>query len=276
MNKYHVNIDSGFQPQITLQALPVQQTLPGVTGVSFVNYVENNVIKNGGNTFDLTYRFMNTHRSLKRIALKNLQLPYGFYNIRSGTNTILINSTIYTVVSGYYTQSQLLTALNASTSPTSTVLSSDIGSFSAVSQSGTSPNNLQFTPATGKTALFGSSLLNTILGFTSGQTASAPTIIPATNLFNYNFDTYVYISINNLGFSSQEPIKYTFKVPLNNTSFGSTLYWADEGQNHQVVEVTDNSVRVDRLQIQVLDRYGNVLNNNGLDWSMTLEITSDT
>ena len=273
MNTYHVNIDTAFQPSSYSQPVPVQQIAPNlpITG----NYIENTVTKISGNPFDFTYRFSNTHRAFKRVALKNIQMPVGFYNIRTGVNDTLAltitSMTATAIPAGYYTQAQLITALNLS------VTSGTNGVFAAVTSSTTTaPAQLQFTPASGKTATFGSSLLNTLLGFTSGQTASNPTVITATNFLNLNFDTYVYISINNLGFASQEPIKYTFKVPLNNTTFGSTLYWADEGQNHQSVEITDNSVRIDRLQIQVLDRFGNVLSNNGLDWAMTLEITSDT
>ena len=40
--------------------------------------------------------------------------------------------------------------------------------------------------------------------------------------------------------------------------------------------VTDSSNMVDRLVIQVLDRFGQPMVNNGLDWSMTLEIECDT
>jgi len=277
MNRYHVNIDSGFQPQTYSLSMPVQdvslQNPPKSPIVTYANYVENNVIKNQGNPFDFTYRFMNTHRALKRITLKNVQMPYGFYNIRTGINDTLAltltGTTITALPAGYYTQAQLITALN--------IAIGSGGTFAAVTSStSTALPQLQLTPASTKTATFGSSLLNTLLGFTSGQTATNPSVITATNCLNLNFDTYVYIYINNLGISSQEPIKYTFKVPLNNTTFGSTLFWSDENQNHQSIEVTDNAVRVDRLQIQVLDRFGNILNNNGLDWSMTLEITSDT
>jgi len=38
----------------------------------------------------------------------------------------------------------------------------------------------------------------------------------------------------------------------------------------------DPDLRIDRLNIIVYDRYGNILNNNGLDWSFTLEMESDT
>jgi hypothetical protein len=39
--------------------------------------------------------------------------------------------------------------------------------------------------------------------------------------------------------------------------------------------VTDSAARVDRLNILVVDRFGQPMNNNGLDWAFTLEIKSD-
>jgi hypothetical protein len=78
-----------------------------------------------------------------------------------------------------------------------------------------------------------------------------------------------------LGQSSQEPAAITFKIPVN-VNNGSILHWSENTQNTQKVLVTDNSVRVDRLNITVLDRFGVILNNNGIDWSFTLEIESDT
>ena len=53
------------------------------------------------------------------------------------------------------------------------------------------------------------------------------------------------------------------------------MHWNESGQNICKIDVTDSSVIIDRLIITVTDRYGNILNNNGLDWSMTLEIEAD-
>jgi hypothetical protein len=53
------------------------------------------------------------------------------------------------------------------------------------------------------------------------------------------------------------------------------MHWADNSQNSQSIAVTDRNARVDRLNITVLDRFGNILNNNGLDWSFTLDVESD-
>ena len=72
-----------------------------------------------------------------------------------------------------------------------------------------------------------------------------------------------------------EPSQTTFKVPVTVGS-GSIMHWLENAQNSQTTIVTDRGVRLDRLNIQVLDRYGNILSNSGIDWSFTLEIESDT
>jgi hypothetical protein len=114
--------------------------------------------------------------------------------------------------------------------------------------------------------------LGYFLGFTDGQVGAT---ITGTNSYIINFDTYISIWIQNLGTSSLDGQQITYKVPIIGGSGSITQY--SQGQSwDQKVLVTDRSNRMDRLQIVVLDRFGNILNNNGLDWSFTLEIESDT
>jgi hypothetical protein len=89
-----------------------------------------------------------------------------------------------------------------------------------------------------------------------------------------NFDTYINIYIEKLGASSPESYKSTFKIPIN-VSSGGIMHWAENSQDSQIIQVTDNSNRVDRLIIKVCDRFGEQLNNNGLDWSFSIEVDCD-
>jgi len=174
-----------------------------------------------------------------------------------------INATTYTVPPGNYTSTNFLAVLN-------TAVGSTVGIF-AISQS---QSVMTFTAAPLSTATFTVTPLSLLsfLGFTNGQSG---TFISGTNSYIINFDTYINIWIENLGQSSLEPSQITFKVPLNVNS-GGILQWTELGQFTQKVLVTDRGVRLDRLNITVLDRYGNIINNNGLDWSFTLEIEADT
>jgi hypothetical protein len=114
--------------------------------------------------------------------------------------------------------------------------------------------------------------LATFLGYSNGATG---TTITSTGSVNINYDTYINVWLQNLATSSQETTRCTFKIPLV-TGPGTTIQWADNVQNEAKVEVTDSSVIVDRLIITVTDRYGQIVDNNGLDWSFTMEIEADT
>ena len=63
---------------------------------------QNFVTKAGGNPFQCQVLLGNRHRTLKTIALKNAQIPIGYYNIRAPYNVITINGYVYTVAPGVY------------------------------------------------------------------------------------------------------------------------------------------------------------------------------
>jgi hypothetical protein len=222
------------------------------------NYSQTVVNKNNGNPFDVTIRFQKPHDGITKIALKNAQIPIGFYNIRSPYNTLTIGSTIYTISPGNYTASNLLSSLNTATSA--------VGTWSYV----TLTNQVQFSSTSGSVTLVVPSgfTLATMLGFTATQTLTGTTLV-STNAYIINFDTYINIYFDNIGRPSLEPSKSTFKIPVS----GSVIQWAENNQNEQMILVKDNE-SIDRLVIAVYDRFGNLMNNNGLDWSFTLQMTS--
>lgn len=250
------------------------------------------VFKQNGNSFDSTYVFTQPHRRVRSVTLRNIQLPVGWFNIRAPYNTIVIDGTTYTLTAGYYpTITDVVNALN-------TLVTSGVGVFSVVSNkvvftsAGASstitiPNSAY--PTAGTYATSGSNTpsqstcvipnisystypsLSTILGFTNGQTGKP---ITATNIYNLNYDTYIHVYIPNLSASSPEATQSTFKIPIT-TTFGN-VQSIDYSYNLQCVKITDSSCVVDRLIMKVVDRWGNVISNNGLDWSMTVEFMCDT
>jgi len=208
------------------------------------------------NPFDCTVLLNHVHRNIRKVALKNVQMPIGFYNIRSPYNSFTINSNAYTVNPGNYNLGTLVNTLNGLVTPS-------VGSFSV---SGLT-NTFQYTPAQGVSVPLSGTLMN-LLGFTSGQSGVAQ------NSYIINFDTYVYLYFPDFGTSSKENTLGTFKIPIN-VSSGAILQWSENIQNEQYVIATDQSKFIDRIIVRVIDRYGNVLNNNGIDWSFTLEVQSD-
>lgn len=220
------------------------------------------VTKVGGNPFQCTVILGNRHRAIRALTLKNVQVPIGFYNVRAPYNTMNVNSVSYTITPGNYSVTTLVNALN-------TTVTAGIGAFST----GALNNNVQFSSASGVVTMNVQPLsMLSFLGFTDQQQGVS---FYGTNSYIVNFDTYLNIWIENLGTQSLEPRQITFKVPVTVGS-GSIMHWTENTQNNQLVEVTDRGVRLDRLNIQVQDRFGNLLNNNGLDWSFTIEIEADT
>jgi hypothetical protein len=243
--------------------LHVDTSLAGATtsnGPAFVTKAE-------GNPFQCSISLGNRHRAVRTVALKNAQIPIGFYNVRAPYNTFVLDGTTYTVTPGNYTT---LTALNAApTTPGGIV--SDLGSFAADPVTGI----VTFTAAAGSPT-FGPPAQNTLLsflGFTTTQTLTGGTIV-ATYPYTLNWDTYISIWIENLGQSSLEPVQISFKIPLSGTT-NNVMYWTEGSQNDQIVDVTDRAVRVDRLNVTVFDRFRNLLNNNGLDWSFSFDMVSE-
>ena len=247
-NTYLIHVDTGSTRFVT-----GGQSQPSVNKVN-------------GNPFQCSIILGNRHRRIRSISLKNAQVPIGFYNVRDPYNTFKIGSTTYTVAPGSYsTTATLVTALNGAT-PTLSA-----GAFSY----DTNLSLFKFTPANGATIRVTPLSLLSFLGFTDGQTATGTTPITATNPSIVNFDTYLNVWIENLGQSSLEPSQITFKIPITYSANG-IVQWTELNQFTQKVLVTDRGVRLDRLNVTVLDRFGNILNNNGLDWSFTLEIEADT
>ena len=233
----------------------------------------NTVIKNAGiDSFDCSVILGQTHRKVRRVALKSVEMPIGFYNIRAPYNTLTLNVasvlTTYTVPPGNYTSGTLLSSLNG-------LVTSGVGQFA------TNPatNRVTFTSAVGSLVIIPVTQrsLAYFLGFTNAQSVTGiGNLVMATNSYMVNFDTYVNVFIENLRASSMQPmVPVTFKVPIT-VANGAIEYYFENTRFTQCIETYDPNFRIDRLNIIVYDRFGNIIDNNGIDWSFTLEMESDT
>jgi len=240
------------------------------SSTTLIESVTPQVSKTNVNPFQCTYLFGNRHRTMKTISIQNAQIPIGFYNIRAPFNTLNISGTTYTIPPGNYTT---LAQLNAVTFVNGTQFSS-LGKFEALSPIS---NVVTFTSLGGTNRSLGPVTPNSLLsflGYTQTTTTATAGTLVATNPYTLNWDTYINMWIENIGQSSLEPAQITFKIPLSTITSG-VAYWSEGSQNIQKIYITDKSVRVDRLNITFLDRFGNILNNNGLDWSMSFDIESE-
>jgi len=227
----------------------------------------NTVIKNAGiNSFDCAVILGQTHRKVRRVALKSVEMPIGFYNIRNPYNTLTINiagtPTSYTFSPGNYSTTTFLNTLNNTVTPA-------IGSFFLNSLT----NKIQYTSVVGVSSIVGTpGTLGYFMGFTTDQLGVN---ITANKSYSIDFDNYVCIYIENLRNSCMEPFAATYKIPIT-VQKGGVENWFSDNRFKQSIEIFDPNYKIDRLNIQVRDRFGTPLDNNGIDWSFTLEVESDT
>ena len=82
----------------------------------------NTVIKQYGiDSFNCTVLLGKEHRRIRRVALKSVEMPIGFYNIRAPYNVLTINvagtPTSYTFSPGNYNSTTFLNTLNNTVTP---------------------------------------------------------------------------------------------------------------------------------------------------------------
>jgi len=252
MNAYQIHVDTG-----------------SVINVAGAN-TQPIVSKSNSNPFQCSVLLGNRHRAFHEVSLANAQIPIGFYNVRAPYNTITIGPKTYTVTPGSYpTPTSFLAALNTATTTgvTSAVWALVANTYQINYSEGSTSNTI-----TVPTGLNYPSLAS-LLGFVPSQTLAGVSIT-SQNAYLLNFDTYLNIWIENIGPSSLEPAQITYKIPVNG-AVGNVIHWNENSQFYQTIKVTDRNARVDRLNITVYDRFGNPMNNNGLDWSFSLNVKSD-
>jgi hypothetical protein len=218
------------------------------------------------NSFDCSVLLGQTHTRVKRVALKSAEIPLGFYNIRVPYNTLSLNVlgtvTTYTFIPGNYSAGTFVSTIN-------NTITTAVGSFAINSTT----NKITYTSTAGSTRIVSDpGTLGYMLGFTNDQVGVSFT---ANKSYNIDFDNYINIYIENLRNSCMEPYACTFKIPITVQKGGVESYQSDN-RFKQSIEIFDPNYKINRLNIQVRDRFGLPLDNNGLDWSMTLEVESDT
>ena len=170
--------------------------------------------------------------------------------------SVTVDSSGNIIVAGYYTSTGTVAinnlALNSTPQASGYTLpiSSSQGMFIIVYMPAVPP---PVTP---------NSLLS-FLGFVNGQ--SSPT---ATNPYIFPIDDYLLIWIEDVGPSSQEPQRITYKIPVT----PGTIYWANNNVHKQIVKNRNYDFPFSKMNIYVLDRFGNQLDNNGQDWSFSIKI----
>jgi hypothetical protein len=243
------------------------------------------IIKNNGNPFDVTYNLKTPISNVREVTLRSAEIPIGFYNIRTPFNTLELEiqgstSVFYIPPSKYNDINVFVAAANDARTLGDDGFGSELGvgltffvsgekvGLVSSAGSGTLPLTIHTTNANGYPNIL------YLFGFTEGQTITTHGVpVLATNNYSLTFDTYINIYIPYLRSSSAEPSHITFKVPVTPVIPPyHTIYYTSDNTFRQTVYNSDMGQKFQTLQIQVYDRFGNLIDNNGKNWSMTLEI----
>ena len=210
---------------------------------------------------------------IKSIELIDIQIPIGFYNIRSPYNTFTFLQTTpptnqnisrtATIPVGNYNISTLVTALQTAINAV-LFAATFLVSYSSV----TNLINISTNPAVSIIISPNFSVFsNVICGFTQSQTGTS---ITASYPFNLNYDLYLFLSLDNIKTDFINKYACSFKIPIN-VNNGNILFYNEIIRgDHQIM--INNFVSLSYFQISVRDRFGNIIDNNNLDFSFKLRI----
>lgn len=231
--------------------------------------------KNTYKTTDFTYNLPYEIRDAIYIRLSSIEIPNVSYYFNSTINKnttfqIKYKNKIHnvTIEDGNYSSSQLSCAIN-----------NELGNLEIDTSI-----NFEINPITGKTSIYaeneetfelifitnGYEPLNKILGF-HNSLYKGSNVYESEDIMNITGSNLFFVKINDYGkittnFSNNlfaKIITYTDKYTVTFND-GSNLISKDR--------FFDQPVNINKLQIQILDEYGNVMDIGRIDISLTLEI----
>ena len=222
--------------------------------------------------------FMNqSFRRVKRVSLKSLELPVGFANVRTGstaTLAMLVNGTSYSITLAEKNYTSMVT-LTADITTACVGLVSGVSFVFSVTTSTTTPNRVLATVTGAATfSIVDTNLSKYILGFRASRDSLVGSLYAAGGNYNLTPDNYILLhipSLNGMNASMMGPLQSTFKIPLNSIT-NQVYYYFESSTFKQFVDIHDPNLVLSNLVIYVVDRFGNSLSPNGLDYSLTLEL----
>jgi hypothetical protein len=200
-------------------------------------------------------------------------IPFTFYNITSNNNILKILSgvTTYTITVpvGQYTITQLLSNLTTQLNALS------VGTFTVTA--GATSYMITITNASTQFQYLGTqSTINKVLGFTATNTTLALT---TTGTLIYNLGGTDWIDIISRTLTNSESKSRTtnnsgsnilIRIPTSEFSFGQTIFF----QGFTPHQWSWRMNLEEAIDLQLVDQYGNQLDLNGRDYSITLKFHS--
>lgn len=263
--------------------------------ISFINCDSQDSINT--DPFSPTFLLSNVIRKPHKIYLKSAEIPISFTNIRASnyTNYLTIlchgKTAIILIPEQQYNLTSLLVMINSQIKDSGVFTDTNIPVFTfndgyiTIKAQDAGTQGI----AIGWTGSQPSNLVRTVLGFNmfpNGYTLNGLTLqmnqysisnkMVAMNSFNLTYDLYLSINLVNIPAISSNSTNnklISFKMPLD-VQNGMIYYKAEQTSFHQFVEITDQNFVLNRIQLQIYDRFNCPVSNNGVDWSFTLAVTS--
>ena len=276
------------------------------------NYLLNpsNTTLNTRNSFHTNYKLSQEFSKIKKISLLSLEIPIAFNNIRYGSTNVfsfLLNGgrfDMYMKETNHTSIDSLITDLNlrfymyvflpivitASVTTTNRIRLNISGmrpiTFSLI-DTNFSYNICGFRGSIDKLIDVGTETTTNVTMANGIINSSTTTNVPIStspyyylasqSTYNLNPDNYISLFISQLSgcVSDMNGSNTTiFKIPMN-CIYGMTYFFQENFNFKQQVEITDKNFRLTDLTITIFDRYGKNIENNGLDYSLSLLIEYD-
>ena len=121
-----------------------------------------------------------------------------------------------------------------------------------------------------------------ILGFRLARYLKINDVIFSEGLFDREGDYYVYLAVNDYQYNYNESNIVCFdKMTINDSILGKfpikngkrSLIVSENDKNPRIkIRRYNGPVNISKLEIKLLDKYGDVIDFNHMDWSVTLEL----
>ena len=241
---------------------------------TIINLSSQNGIKNNAElNSDVLFTFRNIYSRQNEedkvfISVLNAQIPYSFYNINIYNNVLNMTvdgvSKILNLTKTNYNSSTLISEITAQLALQSVT---DI----AITYSGTT-GKLTFTKTSGTFSINGSSTISKVLGFIEGttynsvaQVITAPNPLNLLGILKIKIQSHALntISFDSAGGNTNKNILAVLPIEVGN--FGLIQY-----DNLSNLEIPLNVKMINAIDIQLYGDDGNLINFNGIDWSISL------
>ena len=249
--------------------------------------------KSGYHPFNIILKFPYQISKVKKIYLKSVELPVGFTNIRDTNTSNSLSMNISKTINVLSSPQEIKYSFNI-TLPNKNYTSiqsllTDINNLivanASVHQYASSITPPFFTVSGQKVSInvdpltvfsFNDTILSKfILGFSWNVYIFLGNIYEAPSNYNIVYDTYLIVNFPKLNARSTGcNQQISFKIPYNATY--NQIYFDYENTSFsQFIELSDNNTVMGNLQLMMTDRFGNNINNNGLDWSFSLAFLTE-